>query len=266
MFDAVQPRKTRPSAYLFAVVGVAIATGIIFVLPLLMERGALVLLLAVVSLVSWFAGWRPGVLAVALSALAGAWFLAPTDSFAISNPEDVIRLGIFVLVAGMILLLHRSRQIAMEEAWTTEQRLAFALHATGMGAWCSDLKTGRFWWSQEMEKLFGRVPGEFSGTYEGFVAYIHPEDQDFVKRAIIRTTDHGKDFEIEHRIVRPDGQVRWIMTRGRLVLDQAGSATQIIGVAGDITDHKARMEAGQNAAGPVPRTITAAIPAEAASL
>lgn len=246
MFDAVQPRKTSPIAYLFAVIGVAVASGAILALPLLMQRGAFVLLLAVTSLVSWFAGWRPGLLAVALSALAGAWFiLPPTNSLLVTNPEDMVRLGLFVVVAGMILLLHRSRQVATEQTWMTEQRLAFAMQVTGMGAWCSDLKTGQFWWSEGMEQLFGRPAGEFASTYDGFVGYIHPDDQDFVKRAITHTTDDGKDFEIEHRIVRPDGQTRWILTRGRLVLDQNGNPMRIIGVASDISERKAHGAAAQ---------------------
>ena len=89
-----------------------------------------------------------------------------------------------------------------------------------------------------MEHLFGRPPGEFSGTYEGFIGYIHPDDQDFVKRAITRIVEGAKEFEIEHRVVRPDGQTRWILTRGRIVCDEAGTAYQVIGVAADITEHK----------------------------
>ena len=66
-----------------------------------------------------------------------------------------------------------------------------------------------------------------------------------MKRAITKTVEGGKEFEIEHRIVRPDGQTRWIITRGRIVHDDAGLHHQIIGVAADITDRKAREGAGE---------------------
>lgn len=240
----VKPRRSGLVAYVAAIVAVLAAMGLIFLVPLFIERGAFVVFLAVVSLVTWFGGWRPGVLAIALCALSAALFiLPPRGSIVIDGWDDALRLGIFVLVAGLIAALHASRERARDEAWLTEQRLSFALQCANMGAWCSDLKSGKFWWSPGMEELFGRPPGEFSGTYEGFIGYIHPEDQDFVKRAVTRTIEGGKEFEIEHRIVRPDGQTRWIITRGRISCDENGHAQQVIGVAADITARRAKTSA-----------------------
>lgn len=243
-----QPQHSQSIlSYVLAAAGVALATLMIFLVPALMQRGAFLLFLGVVALVTWFGGWRPGVLAIVLAVLVSAWVvLPPADSLILQTPEDVVRLGVFLLVALVIATLHASRERAVRQAWNTEQRLAFALECAQMGAWYSDLKTGKFWWSEGMEKLFGRPPGEFSGTYEGFIGYIHPDDQDFVKRAMMRTTEGQKEFEIEHRIIRPDGQPVWILTRGRIVCDDSGNPVQMIGVAVDITHRKTSQ--GQTAA------------------
>lgn len=211
----------------------------IFAVPFLVQRGAFVIFLAVVALVTWFGGWRPGLLAIVLTAGIAAWrVLPPENAFLPTNGEDYLRLGVFVAVAGMIAALHASRERAQIRAWETDERLAFALKVAGMGAWYSDLSTGKFWWSEGMVELFGRPPGEFSGTYEGFLGYIHPEDQDFVKRAITRTVEGGREFEIEHRIVKPNGETRWIITRGRITEAHDGTPHQIIGIAADITARK----------------------------
>lgn len=238
-----KPRHQSVRSYLLATLAVAAATLLIFGVEALRERGAMVVLLAAVSLVTWFGGWRPGVLAIALSVLVSAWVvLPPEDSLAIQSWEDALRLGVFVFVAVLIATLHASRERAVADRWQTEQRLAFALRCAQLGAWYSDLRTGRFWWSEGMEELFGRPPGEFSDTYEGFIGYIHPDDQDFVKRAVTRMVEGGKEFEIEHRIVRPDGQTRWITTLGRIVYDEAGAPCQLIGVARDVTERKKAYE------------------------
>lgn len=234
-----QPQKSRWRPYVAAVLAVAASVGVLFLLPSLIERGAMILFLAVVVLVTWFAGWRAGVLAIVLTTLAAAfWIFPPRFSIAIDKPADDLRILIYVVTATLIAALYASRERAFQAARTAEQRLAFALECAGMGAWYTDLKTGQFWWSDGMEKLFGRAPGDFSQTYEGFIAYIHPDDQDFVNRAVTRTIEGGKEFEIEHRIVTPEGQTRWIFTRGRIVCDDSGAAQQIIAVAADITARK----------------------------
>lgn len=201
--------------------------------------------LAAVTLATWYGGWLPGLLTTALTAFFSAWYVfEPSNSIIIQNWEDLLRLAVFLFVAILMAMLHSSRERAIKQAWDTEQRLAFALQCANMGAWYSDLRTGKVWWSDSMEKLFGRPPGEFSGTYEGFVGYIHPDDQDFVKRAIMRNIGTDKDFEIEHRIVRPDGQVHWILTRGRILFDEKKVAMHVIAVAADITQkHEAETTA-----------------------
>lgn len=239
MFPASPVRRQSVMPYITAVLAVLAASFLILKVPPLVERGAFIVYLAVVALVTWFGGWRAGLVTIALTLFAIAWFiLAPRDSIKIDLPEDWLRLGVYLVVALMITALHASRERARDYAWQTEQRLAFALKCANMGAWHSNLKTGQFWWSPEMEKLFGRAPGEFSGTYDGFIGYIHPDDQDFVKRAVTVSVDGGTEFEIEHRVVRPDGEVRWLLTKGKMIKDESGETVHLVGVVADVTQRR----------------------------
>ena len=237
MSDTRSSQLQSAGPYLAAVLLIAAATLLVSNSHILIERGALPINLAVVALVTWFGGWRPGILAIALTTMALAWFVfTPRYSFVIDKPEDWLRLGIYLFVAGLIATLHASREGLRDKAWEKEQRLKFTLESTNFGAWYFDLKTGRFWWSEEMEKLFGKAPGEFTGTYESFVGYIHPDDQESMKRAITHAVEGGTALEIEHRIVLPDGTIRCLLTRGKMIPDDAGKTILLLGVAMDITE------------------------------
>ncbi len=219
------------------------AAGVLLVYcsPILQTRGMLPLLLGVVAVATWLGGWRAGVLTTVVAAAVAAWYLQPLG-LAISDSNDVIRLLIFVAVAAIISFLHNSRERAVEQSQRARDRLTSALAAARMGAWESDLRTGEFWWSDYLEDLFGRRPGSFSPTYDEFLGYIHPEDREFVEHAVTRSAGAGAEFEVEHRIVRPDRAVRYIITRGRIIQDDEGNATRVVGVAVDITDRKSTDE------------------------
>ena len=120
----------------------------------------------------------------------------------------------------------------------SEARLNLALDAAGMGVWDSDLLTGRLIWSASMEALFGLAPGAFAGTREAFYELVHPEDREAVRRAVGRAVEEGVDFEVEHRIVRPDGTVRWITSKGQVFRDASGRAAHMLGAVLDITERR----------------------------
>jgi PAS domain S-box-containing protein len=218
--------------------------------PWLLERGAFALLLGCVFLSTWFGGWRSGGLAILLSVGLTAYLMEPNDSFTVASSKDWIRLGIFTVVAVMVALLHASRSKAMDLARVSEERLGAALSAARMGAWDRNLKDGSFWWSAGVEEIFGQRPGSFVPTYEDFLGYIHPEDREFVTKAFTKSVENGMEFEIEHRIVRADNDVRWIITRGQILFGKSGTHERLLGVAVDVTDrHRARGEAEEVVSG-----------------
>ncbi len=206
--------------------------------PTLIERGTFVLFLGAVSLATWLGGWRSGVATLLVAVLCMVWILPPLFEPSISATDDLVRLGTFVLISLLMAHLHVSRNRAVQNALLNRQRLLLALDKANMGAWDYDLVNGTFWWSPGLNRIFGRPPLEFSGTYDGFLAYMHPDDLDFVKRAVTNSTRTGTNFSIEHRIDLPDGSVRWITTRGHIYQLEHNQPRRMIAVVADITQRR----------------------------
>ena len=88
-----------------------------------------------------------------------------------------------------------------------------------MGIWDFDLGTGKVIWSPELEKLFGLKPGEFKGGYEEYISLIHPDDRIGLQKTINDALKSGRQYQVEHRAVWPDGSLHWILGMGRAYYD-----------------------------------------------
>ncbi|MBA2934098.1 response regulator [Sphingomonas sp. CGMCC 1.13654] len=142
--------------------------------------------------------------------------------------------------------LARSAAIALEnirllESVQESDRLrALALAAGGMGVWSYDVRTGELTTSEAFRASIGRDPAEPLSRDE-LVAAIPPEDYAAVDAAASRSMAEGTDYDIEHRVLTPAGETRWIANRARPVFAADGSPLSLIGVSMDITARK-RME------------------------
>jgi PAS domain S-box-containing protein len=116
---------------------------------------------------------------------------------------------------------------------TNAARLAFA--AGGMGWWRWNPATGTVDWSPELEQLYGLPPGSFPGDFAAYSDGIHPDDRAAVLATIDAAVDRRTDFVVEHRVVRPDGEIRWIEGRGAPVVDEQGAIRDWVGIAIDVT-------------------------------
>src|SRR2546423_7330496 len=112
-----------------------------------------------------------------------------------------------------------------------------------VGEWECDTAGDVVTWSGETYRIFGLVPEEGPISYERYLALIHRDDRDTVGRAVSRTLETGEPFEIDHRIIRPDGSLRFLHGRGGIVRDGAGRPTRLIGAVLDITARKQAEEA-----------------------
>ena len=79
-------------------------------------------------------------------------------------------------------------------------------------------------WSSELYRLFGVTPGEFRPNYESCLQLIHPEDRAFVDDRCQRAVREGSDYAFDNRIVRPDGEVRFVRAQGHAVREAAGAS------------------------------------------
>jgi PAS domain S-box-containing protein len=140
-------------------------------------------------------------------------------------------------VAAVVLVhLDLTARIDAEEALrASESRLQLALEAGRMGAWEWTIAEGRVRWSETLERIHGLEPGTFDGTFEAYQSDIHPQDREVVFAAVERTLA-GHAHELTYRIVRPDGEVRWLNARGQLVRGADGQPERIVGICADVTD------------------------------
>jgi PAS domain S-box-containing protein len=195
--------------------------------------------LTAVVFCSWQGGALYGLLVTFLSALLSARFIfQPTHSNLILSPADMVRWGLFVLIALMINSVHAVINKSKAVAQRSEQRLTLAIESAHMGVWDYHLLTHEFWWSKTLQTIYARPAEEFPRTYGRFFSLIHFDDQPLFNRAITRTIDEGTDYEIEHRILLPDKSVRWVNTRGRVIFSKSNRAERIVGVVTDITARK----------------------------
>jgi PAS domain S-box-containing protein len=123
----------------------------------------------------------------------------------------------------------------------TEARLMAAQRFAHLGTWEWDVEAGTFQLSEELHRILGLPPGAFDaeggggGTYDAFLARIHPEDVERTKHVLFESYRRRGPFSLEHRIVRPDGSVRMVGTRGEVLDDGAGRGIHVFGICWDVT-------------------------------
>ncbi|MFO1081532.1 MAG: HWE histidine kinase domain-containing protein [Reyranellaceae bacterium] len=119
----------------------------------------------------------------------------------------------------------------------SEERRSIALSAGDMGSWEVDVASGRVEWDDGPYRIFGVEPGRFEPTVERIEAMLHPDDRETSAVAAL-TADHEQRFQIEFRIVRPSGEVRWCYGAGIISRDEEGRPVRVNGVTVDITERK----------------------------
>ena len=122
-------------------------------------------------------------------------------------------------------------------------RMALALDVTGLGMWERDLVTGKITWSEGMYHIFGRTREEFGGTGDEVLSYVHPDDRAAFRKAFQDNVQKGASgFGQDFRVLRPDGEIRWVLRRAQLIRNERGELTTMLGVALDLTERRDKEE------------------------
>ncbi len=135
------------------------------------------------------------------------------------------------------------RKLAEEALSKSKERLRQALEAARMGTWEWNIQTGAITWSETLEPLHGLPPGTFGGSFEDFNQLVHPEDREFLQQSVTEALEQGTNYDIEFRVVWPDGSIHWMDGKGLAFKDETGKAVRMTGLAMDITDRKQAEEA-----------------------
>jgi PAS domain S-box-containing protein len=140
-----------------------------------------------------------------------------------------------------IALEKRARE---EELGTERERLSLALAGGELGIWDWDLITNELGWSEQCKILFGYSP-KAKITFEDFLAVLHPKDRDRTLKAIEESIRDDVPYDVEYRVLHPDGGVRWIAATGRTFKDDFDRPLRMGGVARDVTERRQFDEALQ---------------------
>ncbi len=124
----------------------------------------------------------------------------------------------------------------MDKESDAEASLQLAQETGRIGTWVSDPENDTLEWSAETFRIFGCDHCTFKPTHRGFFDLVHPEDRSAVSEASRAAQESGEDYHIEHRIVRTDGQVRFVLEHARIYRGRPGEPTRMFGTIQDITD------------------------------
>ena len=116
-----------------------------------------------------------------------------------------------------------------------ESRLAQAQRIAHLGNWDYDVDRNILWWSEEAHRIFGVDSAAFGGRFESFLERVHPDDVPAVKTAIADALSGRRSYSIDHRVVRADGEIRYVHEEADTWTD-AGRARRMVGTMQDITE------------------------------
>jgi PAS domain S-box-containing protein len=155
-----------------------------------------------------------------------------------SQDEIALLIDAFNEMLGQIQI----RDAALQQA---HERLNLALRSSGVGTWRWEVADAAIVWDDFMYPLFGLEPGTGLNGYEGFLRLIHPRDRDRVRRTAADSVRIGAPFEIEFRVIWPNGSVRTLSARGNIFRDENNQPVRLTGVCWDVSERRLAEEERQ---------------------
>ncbi|MBF0169992.1 MAG: PAS domain S-box protein [Nitrospinae bacterium] len=134
--------------------------------------------------------------------------------------------------------LQEARREVEEALIKSQDSLAKAQWIAHVGNWDWNITSDELTWSDEMYRIFDLDPTGSPGNFESFITHIHPADLTRVRRAITAAINETGSYQLDHRIVRPDGRERIVIDQGEVFYDTGGRAVRMVGTLSDITVRK----------------------------
>ncbi|HZW24329.1 MAG TPA: PAS domain S-box protein [Gallionella sp.] len=130
------------------------------------------------------------------------------------------------------------RKLAEEALRKSEAVLKKSQQMAHIGSWELDLKSNALYWSEENCRIFEFDPGSFGITYQTFLDRVHPDDRERVNLAYTGSVQNRKPYSIVHRLLFPDGRIKFIQEWCETYYDEAGQPLRSVGTAQDITEQQ----------------------------
>jgi len=234
-----------------ALVTIAGATWIRIVLdPALRDHSPFLLMLVAILLTASYGGFGPAIVALALGIASADYFvIPPRGSFGFKGTAQYLDLlfyigvgtGIAVIAGTMrnarLKSIHKLLE-ARNELCATEERLRLTLNSAGISVWSWNIPPNTIEVDENASLLFGLPVGDFPRTVEGFGALIHPDDRGRVQDEIAAAVERDAPYKTEFRVPQPNGEIRFLATRGKVYRDRAGQPLRFTGVCWDVTDRR----------------------------
>jgi PAS domain S-box-containing protein len=135
------------------------------------------------------------------------------------------------------------RKRAESELQQQRVHLLEAQRMANLGSFVWDVGGNKVNWSDQLMQIYGVRAGEFQGTVDDFLARVHPDDRERVRDAITRAYSKGDRFQHGERIVRPNGEIRHLISSGEVVKDDQGNVVRVLGICQDVTERKVAEDA-----------------------
>jgi len=194
---------------------------------------------ATVVLTAWSAGRGPGWVAALISAAGLQYFvLNPVHGFAIQDTENAIGLLAFLAIAALLIEFSMARHRVEHALSESEGRFRLLAENVPEVLWIEGLEPHRLLYaSPSFERVWGRRVGDVYRNPDLWQEAIHPDDRQRVRDTYAKWVAGGESgrYDVEYRILRPDGETRWIHDRGVLIRDARGKLFRASGIAEDIS-------------------------------
>ena len=216
--------------FLLGVAGLALITFVCFRLDLGVARTgfAYVILVALVSLMGSFSA--SVVLSIVAAACLDYFFAPPLFELSVDALADIERIAAFLTTSLLVTVLITKRKRAEEELVESRARFEEAQRLAHVGWWERDLITGHVTVSDEVCRILGVRP------VAQWLNLIHPEDRPrAAEAAAAAIRPGGPRYDVEYRLVRPDGTLRVVHSQGDVTWDKSGRPLRKFGVLQDIT-------------------------------
>jgi PAS domain S-box-containing protein len=223
--------------FVLGLAGLALITFICFRLDFGVARTgfAFVILIALVSLLGSFS------VSVVLSIVGVAglnyFFAPPLFELRVDDSDDIVRMAAFLTTSLVVTALTTRLKRTGEELRDSKASLEAAQRIAHVGWWERDLISGRVSLSDEVRLIFGVQPVGLPHWHARWLELIHPEDRPRVAEAAAAALVRGGPrYDVEYRVVRPDGHLRTVRSHGDVTWDDSGRPLRQFGVVQDITE------------------------------
>lgn len=119
-----------------------------------------------------------------------------------------------------------------------QELLSEVQRITNLGSWEWDIRSNLITWSDELFRIYGYEPGQIELNFDSFLKAIHPEDREMVNQTVQASYRTLEPFSFEHKILRPDGTIRILLGKGRVICSKTGDPEKMVGSALDISEIK----------------------------